>query len=313
MKNECEPILPGNIFYCRDAFGAINALENKNRPVKKSPTSRKVSEASVEKTLPQRIDRSEPDTPKQPFLGNKTVEEINPDEFLKFVNKYTLFNNRWGYKKNNLTEIEYNNLLKQAGKDFEEMTRVALGENILNPKVSYGYFKCKGVKNSIIIDDRIELEFPRQKNEPHLCIADYFKSHEDVIALQIVTLGNKPAEFTKGLNEKGKFKEYFLYHGYFTEVTEALAEYWHFKVRQELGITKPKEKSVESILRQNYKGLRYSFGYPSCPDLEGNKIIGELLHMKDIGVSITDSLMMVPEFTTSAIIVYNEKAEYFTV
>ena len=313
VKNECEPILPGQVFYCRDAFSAISALENK-KGLKTTPAKKnKVNLMAKPKDIPTRIDRSEPDQIIPPFWGCKIVRDINPEDFLKYVNRYTLFNNRWGYKKNELTENEYNNLLSKAGDIFNEMTKFILSEKILQPTVSYGYFKCRGENNSTILDNNTVISFPRQKNEPYLCIADYFRSDEDILPMQIVTLGSSPAEFTKKLHDEGRFKDYFLYHGYFTEATEALAEYWHLKIRQELNITKPNKTTIESVLRQNYKGLRYSFGYPSCPDLEGNKIIGSLLKIEDIGVHITDSLMMVPEFTTSAIIVCNGSAEYFTI
>lgn len=313
VKNECEPILPGHVFYCRDAFSAINALENKGG-LKTTPSKKnKVNLVAKPKNTITRIDRSESKHITPPFWGCRIVRGINIEDFLKYVNKYTLFSNRWGYKKNDLTENEYNDLLAQAGKTFKEMTEYILQNEILQPVVSYGYFKCKSEKNSLVLENNTTISFPRQKEEPYLCLPDYFRSDEDILPLQIVTLGSVPAEFTKKLHDEGRFKDYFLYHGYFTEVTEALAEYWHFKIRQELGITRPSEKSIESVLRQNYKGLRYSFGYPSCPDLEGNKIIGNLLKIDDIGVHITDSLMMVPEFTTSAVIVCNESAEYFTV
>lgn len=313
VKNECEPILPGHVFYCRDAFSAIKALENKGGLKTTSSKKSKVNLVAKPKDTPKRIDRSEPNQITPPFWGCKTVRDINVEDFLKYVNKYTLFNNRWGYKKNDLTENEYNDLLAQAAKTFKEITGYILQNKILQPIVSYGYFKCKSEKNSLIVENNTTISFPRQKDEPYLCIADYFRSDEDILPMQVVTLGTLPPEFTKKLHEEGRFKDYFLYHGYFTQVTEAMAEYWHFRIRQELGITRPSEKSIESVLRQNYKGLRYSFGYPSCPDLEGNKIIGNLLKIDDIGVHITDSLMMVPEFTTSAIIVCNDRAEYFTV
>lgn len=314
VKNDCEPILPGNVFYCRDAFSAISVLENKDGlRIQSGKKGREKSTATV-KTIPERIDRSEKTEFAPPFWGYRAVKDIKPEDFLKYFNKYTLFNNRWGYKKNDFTENEYNDLLRQAGKKFEEMTEYVLTGKILQPVVSYGYFRCRGEKNLLILEnDNITIPFPRQKNEPHLCISDYFRSDSDILPLQIVTLGDAPAGLTKKLHDEGRFKDYFLYHGYFTEATEALAEYWHFKIRQELRLTTANEQNVESVLRQNYTGLRYSFGYPSCPDLEGNKILGKLLHMDKIGIFITDSLMMVPEFTTSAIIVCNKRAEYFTI
>lgn len=317
VANECEPIIPGAVFYCRDAFNAINYLSGDNKELNKlKKTDSKKNE--IVKTVSTRIDRVYDIKIYPPFIGYKIVEDININEFVKYINKYTLFTTRWGFKKNNMTESEYDEILKNANNTFNQMLETVIKENIITPKVSYGYFYCKAENNSLKIYDESKSElaifkFPRQSKAPYLCLSDYFKANEfDILPMQLVTIGEKTVDFCQKLHKESKYKDYFLYHGLFTEITEGLAEYWHLKIRKELKIDNEYDKNIESILRQKYQGKRYSFGYPSCPDLQGNEIIGKLLNMQSIGVNLTETFLMVPEFSTSAIILYNPKAEYFT-
>jgi len=317
VSNECEPIIPGAVFYCRDAFNAITYLSGENTNIKKIKKSDRNQKITIKSDI-NRIDRSANIDVNPPFIGCKVVDNIKISEFSQFINKYTLFTTRWGFKKNNMTESEFDKILKDANDTFNQMLETVINENIITPKVSYGYFYCKAENNYLKIynESKLEVEvfhFPRQSKEPYLCLSDYFKAVEfDILPIQVVTIGEKTVQFCQKLHNESKYKDYFLYHGLFTEITEGLAEYWHLKIRQELKIDNEYDKNIESILRQKYQGKRYSFGYPSCPDLQGNETIGKLLNMKSIGVDLTETFLMVPEFSTSAIILYNPKAEYFT-
>jgi len=325
VKNECEPLFEGKVHYCADAFSALKYL--KTKPFRKKKISGKTtvnqlkSETASEKQT--RNDLSTEDIPVPPFWGSRIEKNIDINDVLKFMNRQTLYKTRWGYKKSSAsTEEEYMQLLKnEADREYNEILSKLNNEININPKISYGYFKCQSNEETLKIYTADEkqisaIDFPRSSKPPFLSIPDYFKDHKsgefDVLPLQIVTLGNEPAEYTKQLNENHNYKKYFLLHGFFTELTEALAEFWHKRIREELKINKWDSGSIDGILNGKYRGLRYSFGYPSCPDLYGNKIIGDLLSMERINISLTETYQMVPEFTTSAIIVHNPMAEYFT-
>ncbi|KAA0256834.1 methionine synthase [Deferribacter autotrophicus] len=323
VKNECEPILPGQVFYCRDAFDALKYLEKKdddnNNLIDKK--SSRVEKIIVEEELDVRSDIKPVDSPpKPPFFGNAVVRNISFEDVVKFMNLYTLFYTRWSYKKKDMSDEEYNNLLKKvAYPELEKIKNTIVGENLCELSVAYGYYKVKSNGRYLLVYDNDEkhiatMKFPRQKKSPYLCVADYFHDLEsdkfDILPIQLVTIGEKPVNYTKKLFNENKYKEYFLYHGFFTELTEALAEYWHHVIRKELGIEN-EDLSVEQILNMRYQGRRYSFGYPSCPDLEGNLIVHKLLNGKEIGVELTEGYEMVPEYTTSAIIVHHPEANYF--
>jgi 5-methyltetrahydrofolate--homocysteine methyltransferase len=318
VDNECAPFLPGKVYYCRDAFDAIKYLSS-NENSEDIDKRDKKGTAILSNHNHERIDRTSKLKVTPPFIGYKIVKEVKFEDFKDFINKYTLINTRWGFKKGELSESEYNKILKEAIDIYNDMIEKIEKEGLIEPKVSYGYFYCKANKNNLIVynhkEEMVEtFYFPRQKISPYLCISDYFDDRDfDILPLQVVTIGEKPVSFCKELNSKYSYKEYFLYHGLFTEITEALAEYWHFNIRSELNILTEFDKSIESILRLKYQGRRYSFGYPACPDLEENATLGRLLHMHEIGVSLTETYLMVPEFSTSAIVVYNEKAEYFVI
>jgi len=318
VDNECAPFLPGKVFYCRDAFDAIKYLSNNENSENINKRDKKAT-AILSNYTQERIDRTSKLKVTPPFIGYKIVKEVKFEDFKDFINKYTLINTRWGFKKGEFSESEYSKILKEAIDIYNDMIEKIEKEGLIEPKVSYGYFYCKANKNNLVVyDDKKEMVetfyFPRQKVSPYLCISDYFDDRDfDILPLQVVTIGEKPVSFCKELNSKYNYKEYFLYHGLFTEITEALAEYWHFNIRSELNILTEFDKSIESILRLKYQGRRYSFGYPACSDLEENATLGRLLHMNEIGVSLTETYLMVPEFSTSAIVVYNEKAEYFVI
>ncbi|MGA1863185.1 methionine synthase [Deferribacter thermophilus] len=327
VKNECEPILKGKVFYCRDAFDAIKYLsQDKNHESFSTNIKKGVKETAVKDIEGDEEMRSDikpvDNPPVPPFYGTKVVTDISFDEVIKFMNLNTLFNTRWSYKKKDMLEEEYTNLLqKVAYPELEKIKSNVLENNLCDLKVSYGYFKVKSNGNYLLIFDENEdhistIKFPRQKTEPYLCIADYFKDIEsdtfDVLPIQLVTIGDNPVKYTEQLFKSDKYKEYFLYHGFFTELTEALAEYWHHIIRKELNIEK-EDLSIEQILNMKYQGKRYSFGYPSCPDLEGNALICKLLKAKELGVSITENYEMVPEYSTSAVIVHHPEAKYFVI
>ena len=162
----------------------------------------------------------------------------------------------------------------------------------------------------------MKFDFPRQQLPPHLCIADYYRSRDeggDIVPFFVVTIGDQIAEETKRLFEADSYHDYLMLHGFSVEVTDALAEYWHEVMRRELGIAGEKPDDMTGYVTQGYQGSRYGFGYPACPDLDAHELLFKLLEPEKIGVTLTETMEMVPEVSTSAIIAHHPQAKYFAV
>jgi 5-methyltetrahydrofolate--homocysteine methyltransferase len=235
-----------------------------------------------------------------------------------------LFRGRWGYRRGALTQSQYEELIRdEVRPEFEKLKQRCVHDRLLVPAVVYGYYPCNSAGDELIVyhpqSDRewVRFQFPRQGTAPHRCIADYFlpqsSDQRDILALQVVTVGLQAMEETKRLYAANAYKDYLLFHGLSVESAEALAEYWHRRVREELSITQEDGLSIDEFVVQKYRGSRYSFGYPACPDLSENRKIFELLKPERIGVTISEEDQMVPEQTTSAFIVHHPQAKYFRV
>jgi len=284
--------------------------------------------------------------PVPPFLGSKIVEDIRLDKLYDYINEVALFRGSWNVYKGKSTEEEYKKLInEQIVPVFNELKLQCKRENLLTPKVIYGYFPCQSYDDELIIykpkgisDEELHTEwknfdfknltpkdveewqhfnFPRQNKDRHLCISDFFKSKNsgllDVAAFQIVTVGEKATEYAQKLYSENRYQDYLYFHGFAVETTEALAEYWHKIIRMELGISVKDSPEIKKLFSQGYQGSRYSFGYPACPNLEDNKQMFELLKPERLGVELTEEFQMVPEQTTNAIIVHHPEARYFFV
>ena len=193
-----------------------------------------------------------------------------------------------------------------------------MNEGWLQPKVAYGYFDCSSSGNDLHIhsDEGDKLfSFPRQEHAPGLCIADYFRTREeggDIAGFFVVTIGAALAEKTRELYETDSYHDYLMLHGLGVELTDALAEYWHERMRVEMGIQQG-ARDMAAYVAQGYQGSRFGFGYPSCPDLGAHLPLFELLQPEEIGVTLTESFEMVPEMSTSAIVAHHPQAKYFAV
>ena len=194
-------------------------------------------------------------------------------------------------------------------------------EGLLEPAVVYGYFPCVSEGNDLVIldDDGKERErftFPRQRRDRRLCLADFFASREsgrtDVVALQLATMGRRVSAATAELFDKNSYRDYLELHGLSVQLTEALAEYWHTRVRRELGIGDADSDNIEDFFRLGFRGARYSFGYPACPDLADRAKVARLLRPEEIGVELTEEMQLVPEQSTDALVVHHPEAKYFS-
>jgi 5-methyltetrahydrofolate--homocysteine methyltransferase len=255
-----------------------------------------------------------------PFLGTRVAKGMALDDIAAYLNLTALFRNQWGYRP-------------EKGEDdtaFKERIRSVLRheldrakeQDLLIPQVAWGYFAANAEGDDLVLwtveTRRIELErfaFPRQNKEPWLCIADFFRPVEsgdlDYAAFQLVTMGPAVSEAAAVLFGEDRYSEYLRLHGLGVEMAEALAEYWHRRIREEWGFADEDGPSLLGLFRQQYRGGRYSWGYPACPDLEDNAKVVDLLGGDRIGVVVSDGFQLHPEQTTDAIICHHPRAKYF--
>ncbi|MDQ4122667.1 MAG: methionine synthase [Acidobacteriota bacterium] len=297
--------------------------------IKKTARPRGVIGASGDFTHTKRSAVSEDvETPNPPFYGSRVIEDIDLNEVFAFVNETALFKGQWQFKQGRKTKEEYQKILEErVYPAYEELKERSKREKLLQPKVVYGYFPCQSSGNDLIIyeDDlkteRLRFTFPRQPQEQrgskNLCLADYFASVEsgkiDVVAFDLVTMGRRASEYSAELFKNDNYTDYLLFHGLSVEAAEALAELWHKRIRQELGIADKDAPELTKLFHQGYQGSRYSFGYPACPDLEQQTKIFDLIHPERIGVELSEEFQLEPEQSTSAIIIHHPEAKYFNI
>ncbi|HYE03435.1 MAG TPA: vitamin B12 dependent-methionine synthase activation domain-containing protein, partial [Phycisphaerales bacterium] len=269
--------------------------------------------------------------PTPPFWGSRVVEHVPLAEVYPFINTVALFRGQWQVKKGSLTPDAYERLLEdEISPAFESLKARCRDENLLRPAVVYGYFPCNAAAaegegaNQLVLfdpaDPERELErftFPRQASGKRLCISDYFlpagSGRRDVIGLHCVTVGAAASEAARALFERDAYQDYLYLHGLSVETAEALAELWHKRIRQELGIAGDDAPRVRDLFTQHYRGSRYSFGYPACPEMADQAKLWRLLRPERIGCRLTETWQIDPEQSTSAIIVHHPAAKYFAV
>jgi 5-methyltetrahydrofolate--homocysteine methyltransferase len=236
------------------------------------------------------------------------------DKIYELLNMRALIRGRWGYRQLKKSDEEYREMLRNTVyPSFEELKKACAENDIFEPRAAWGYFKCRGDGNILKVkgpDGEIDFEFPRAATIPHIAISDYFRRDEDVVAFMVVSMGSKYMTECKRLHDNHDYQKYLLFHGLAAELTDSLAMYWHSHIRSELGFPDPPDMKPDDHFKKRYRGVRYGFGYSACPDLAMNKICCELIHADEIGVTLTESFMMIPEVTTCAIIIHNNAADY---
>jgi 5-methyltetrahydrofolate--homocysteine methyltransferase len=266
--------------------------------------------------------------PTAPFYGTKVVEITDLTKVFAFINETALFKGQWQFKQGRKSPEEYKQILEETVyPKFAEIKAKAIREKLLEAKLVYGYFPCRSDGNDLVIyqDDerteRMRFTFPRQPADQRggkdLCLADFFtpvdSGKTDVVAFDLVTMGRRASEHSAELFKSDNYQDYLLFHGLSVESAEALAEMWHKRIREELGIAGDDHPELTKLFHQGYRGSRYSFGYPACPNIEDQTKLFELLDPSRIGVELTDEYMLEPEQSTSAIIVHHPAAKYFNV
>ncbi|HVQ40151.1 MAG TPA: vitamin B12 dependent-methionine synthase activation domain-containing protein, partial [Pyrinomonadaceae bacterium] len=262
--------------------------------------------------------------PKAPFYGSRVVDDISLDDVFSFVNETALFKGQWQFKQGRRPLEEYQSLVSETVRPiYEELKARSKREQLLQPRVVYGFFPAQSEGNDLIIynederTERMRFTFPRQPSGKNLCLADFFAPKEsgrmDVAAFHLVTMGRRASEYAQELFKADNYAEYLYFHGLGVESAEALAELWHKRIREELGIAGEDASDVRKLFRQQYQGSRFSFGYPACPNLEDQAKLFELLDPARIGVELSEEFQLEPEQSTSAIIAHHPEAKYFSV
>jgi 5-methyltetrahydrofolate--homocysteine methyltransferase len=320
VAGDCVPRYQAPVVYCADAFAGLKAVREFEAGNLES-TQVEVRDVAVgTKPGPKvEVDRNIL-VPAAPFCGSRIETVSDIDALFPLINEQALFRGRWGYRRGKLAAAEYAELVNnEVLPAYAKIKAEALAEGLLQPQVAYGYFNCRSEGDELVLEDSgrdYRFGFPRQGFAPNLCISDFFRSREeggDLAGLFVVTLGPQLAEKTRALYEADHYKDYLLWHGFGVELTDALAEYWHMQMRRELGIAQGEPKDVAGYVVQQYRGSRYGFGYPACPNLELQRPTFELLRPERIGVSLTENCEMVPEMTTSALVAHHPQAKYFAV
>ncbi len=260
--------------------------------------------------------------PTPPFFGSRVVKGIALAEYAVLLDERATFMGQWGLKGGRGGKgPSYEELVETEGRPrLRYWLDRFQTEGILEAAVVYGYFHCVSEGNKLIILDENggeseSFEFPRQRRDRRLCLADFFRPREsgetDVVAFQIVTMGSRISEFANELFAANNYRDYLEVHGLSVQLTEALAELWHSRVRGELGYSAEDSDSLDEIFKQGYRGSRYSFGYPACPNLEDQEQLFRMLEPERIGVGLSEEHQLVPEQSTSAIVVPHPEAKYF--
>ncbi len=335
----------GRVAYARDAFDGLHLMDKvtgngfddylavlqSKRAGKARNTKRKLGQAGAQSLAPvdvvevqkrrRRLNSGEAAiTP--PFWGSRIIEAA-PKAVVPFINERSLFQFQWGFRKQGKTLEEFLIWARQELRPvMKRMLDICEADQILKPQAAYGYWKAAGQGNDLIIfaeDGITELTrfvLPRQPRQDGECIADFFPDVDDgrgVIGLQAVTMGQRASEVARLWFEANRYQDYLYLHGISVEMAEALAEYTHKRIRAELGFAAEDDRDMDKLLSQFYRGSRYSFGYPVCPKLEDQAQLLRLLGAERIGISLSDEFQLHPEQSTSAIVVLNSHAKYFSV
>lgn len=334
VEQDLAGVFPGEVRYARDAFeglrlmDAIMAVKRGDEGAALPALRERRVKAVSRLDEPTEIDtvRSDVavdvDIPKAPFFGSRIVKGIPLADYVGMLDERALFMGQWGLKG---ARGEYEAMAETEGRPrLRALLNEVQSKGWLEAAVVYGYFPCVSEGNDLVIlhhegpekgKERVRFSFPRQRRDRRLCLSDFFASREsgkvDVVAFHVVTMGNTVSKAANELFAANAYREYLELHGLSVQLTEALAEHWHARIREEMSVRGDDAPDIQGILDQGYRGSRYSFGYPACPDIEQQTQLCELLEPGRIGVELSEEFQLHPEQSTSAIIVHHPEAKYF--
>jgi 5-methyltetrahydrofolate--homocysteine methyltransferase len=339
-------VYEGDLHYAKDAFDGLDTM---NAIV--SGTSKELLTAAQERAQTRqatiakhqgKIDRGresstavlsrssvdrDNEVPEPPFWGTRVVEDIPLNDIFAYINPTALFSVQWQLKRGKQEKAAYERMLEDVARPkFEELKQACLEKPILQPRVVYGYFPCSSDGDSLVMFDPEDHDrevnrfaFPRQRTNKTLCISDFYRDlgeceslgRRDVIGMMCVTMGEAISAHTKVLFDSDQYQNYLYWHGLGVEAAEGLAELWHKRIRQELGFGHEDSSVIPELFQQKYRGSRYSFGYPACPDMSAHTTMWELLDPTRIGCHLTENYQIDPEQSTCAIVSHHPEARYF--
>ena len=334
VEQDLAGVFPGEVRYARDAFeglrlmDAIMAVKRGDEGAALPALRERRVKAVSRLDEPTEIDtvRSDVavdvDIPKAPFFGSRIVKGIPLADYVGMLDERALFMGQWGLKG---ARGEYEAMAETEGRPrLRALLNEVQSKGWLEAAVVYGYFPCVSEGNDLVIlhhegpekgKERVRFSFPRQRRDRRLCLSDFFASREsgkiDAVAFHVVTMGNTVSKAANELFAANAYREYLELHGLSVQLTEALAEHWHARIREEMAVRGDDAPDIQGILDQGYRGSRYSFGYPACPDIEQQTQLCELLEPGRIGVELSEEFQLHPEQSTSAIIVHHPEAKYF--
>ncbi|MEY3856147.1 MAG: hypothetical protein RJA45_617, partial [Actinomycetota bacterium] len=350
VEEDLAEIFDGEVRYARDAFEGLRLMDammqvKRGVPGAELPSLRKrvVSKgATLERTAPEDLPKrsdvaTDNQIPQPPFWGSRVIKGVPLKDYSQFLDERATFMGQWGLKPGRGEDGQsYEQLVETEGRPrLRAWLERIQTEGLMEAAVVYGYFPAYSDGDDLVIlhhpsdkstdggsggeafTERLRFTFPRQSRDRHLCLSDFVASKEsgkiDVVPFQLVTMGDRVSEVTAELYAANNFRDYLELHGLSVQLTEALAEYWHHRVRDELGFSNEDPAEVEGLFKLEYRGARYSFGYPACPELEDRVKLVELLKPEQIGVVLSDELQLHPEQSTDAMVLHHPEAKYFSV
>ena len=334
VEQDLAAQFPGEVRYARDAFeglrlmDAIMAVKRGEEGAQLPELRERKVKAMPRKSEDRPIDTKRSDValgidiPTAPFFGSRIVKGIPLADYLGMLDERALFMGQWGLKG---ARGEFELMAENEGRPrLRKLLNEVQANGWLEAAVVYGYFPCVSDGNDLVIlhhegpdagRERVRFSFPRQSRDRRLCLADFFASKDsgktDVVAFHVVTMGNTVSKAANELFAANAYRDYLELHGLSVQLTEALAEHWHARIREEMSVRGDDADDLQGILDQGYRGSRYSFGYPACPDIEQQTQLCELLEPGRIGVELSEEFQLHPEQSTSAIIVHHPEAKYF--
>ncbi|MFD4524585.1 methionine synthase [Streptomyces sp. NPDC058470] len=337
VEQDLYEIYQGEVRYARDAFEGLRLMdaligvkrgvpgavlpELKQRRVRPAAAVTEVEERPEEGHVRSDVAIDNP-VPTPPFAGTRVIKGIQLKEYASWLDEGALFKGQWGLKQARAGDgPTYEELVETEGRPrLRGLLDKLQTDNLLEAAVVYGYFPCVSKDDDLIIldeqgNERTRFTFPRQRRGRRLCLADFFRPEEsgetDVVGLQVVTMGSRIGEETAKLFESNSYRDYLELHGLSVQLAEALAEYWHARVRSELGFSGEDPDAMEDMFALKYRGARFSLGYGACPNLEDRAKIAQLLEPERIGVVLSEEFQLHPEQSTDAIMIHHPEAKYF--
>jgi 5-methyltetrahydrofolate--homocysteine methyltransferase len=350
VEQDLAEIYEGEVRYARDAFEGLRLMDalvkiKRGEPGAELPALKKritprtnLLEKTAPENMPARSDvRTDNEIPTSPFLGARVVKGIPLRDYAAFLDERATFMGQWGLKPGRGEDGQsYEELVETEGRPRlrEWLDRIQAG-GWLEAAVVYGYFPAYSDGDDLVIlhhgpenatdggsggvpgTERLRFTFPRQARDRHLCLSDFVASKEsgkiDIVPFQLVTMGQRISDEANKLYAANQYRDYLEIHGLSVQLTEALAEFWHARVRSELGFSGDDSNKIEDFFDLAYRGARYSFGYPACPALEDRIKLVELLKPEAIGVHLSEELQLHPEQSTDAMVLHHPEAKYFSV